>query len=216
MEGKETRFGIVASALFAVITTAASCGAVNRDARLVHAARRHGPADQYRAGRDHRRRRRRRPLRNAAVRHPGDLRRRPDGRPHARIRRQEDRGERSQNGHARDPDPAADVSRLDGDRGGGAAGGWPRSPIPARTASARSSTPSPRRPANNGSAFGGLTGNIAVLQHHRRHRDAGRPVLDDHSGDGDRRLARGEEIGPAVGGHVPDRPAGCLSAWSWA
>src|SRR5204863_8659147 len=29
MEGKEVRFGISASALFAVITTAASCGAVN-------------------------------------------------------------------------------------------------------------------------------------------------------------------------------------------
>jgi K+-transporting ATPase ATPase A chain len=29
MEGKETRFGIVASALFATITTAASCGAIN-------------------------------------------------------------------------------------------------------------------------------------------------------------------------------------------
>jgi K+-transporting ATPase ATPase A chain len=29
MEGKETRFGIVASSLFAVVTTAASCGAVN-------------------------------------------------------------------------------------------------------------------------------------------------------------------------------------------
>ena len=29
MEGKETRFGVTASALFAVITTAASCGAVN-------------------------------------------------------------------------------------------------------------------------------------------------------------------------------------------
>ena len=29
MEGKETRFGLAASALFAVITTAASCGAVN-------------------------------------------------------------------------------------------------------------------------------------------------------------------------------------------
>ena len=29
MEGKETRFGIVNSALFATITTAASCGAVN-------------------------------------------------------------------------------------------------------------------------------------------------------------------------------------------
>lgn len=29
MEGKEVRFGIVNSALFAVVTTAASCGAVN-------------------------------------------------------------------------------------------------------------------------------------------------------------------------------------------
>ena len=29
MEGKEVRFGVAASALFAVITTAASCGAVN-------------------------------------------------------------------------------------------------------------------------------------------------------------------------------------------
>ena len=29
MEGKEVRFGIVASSLFAVITAAASCGAVN-------------------------------------------------------------------------------------------------------------------------------------------------------------------------------------------
>jgi potassium-transporting ATPase potassium-binding subunit len=29
MEGKEVRFGIPLSALFAVITTAASCGAVN-------------------------------------------------------------------------------------------------------------------------------------------------------------------------------------------
>ncbi|SUH10326.1 potassium-transporting ATPase A chain [Salmonella enterica subsp. enterica] len=29
MEGKETRFGVLASSLFAVVTTAASCGAVN-------------------------------------------------------------------------------------------------------------------------------------------------------------------------------------------
>ena len=32
MEGKETRFGIAATALFATITTDASCGAVNRHA----------------------------------------------------------------------------------------------------------------------------------------------------------------------------------------
>ena len=43
-----------------------------------------------------------------------------------------------------------------------------------------------------------------VLQRHRRRRDVGRPLLDDHPGDGDRRLARGEEVGPAVGRHVPD------------
>ena len=84
-----------------------------RDARLVHRARRHDSADQHAARRDHRRRRRRRHVRHAAVRDPGDLRRRPDGRPHAGICRQEDRGEGSQDGDARHPDPAADVSRLD-------------------------------------------------------------------------------------------------------
>jgi K+-transporting ATPase ATPase A chain len=60
MEGKEVRFGIAASALFAVITTAASCGAVN----AMHDPSRRwrpGPADQHRAWRDHRRRRRRGP-----------------------------------------------------------------------------------------------------------------------------------------------------------
>ena len=41
MEGKETRFGIANSALFAVITTDASCGARQLHARLVHAHRRH-------------------------------------------------------------------------------------------------------------------------------------------------------------------------------
>jgi hypothetical protein len=113
MEGKEVRFGIVASALFAVITTAASCGCGQCDARLVHSARRHDPADQHSARRDHCRRRRRRHVRHAGVRDPGDLRRRADGRAHARVRRQEDRGEGGQDGDARHPDPAADVSRLD-------------------------------------------------------------------------------------------------------
>ena len=65
-----------------------------RHARFVHRARRHDPADQHPARRDHRRRRRLRPLRHAAVRHHLDLRRRPDGRPHAGICRQEDRGAR--------------------------------------------------------------------------------------------------------------------------
>ena len=67
-------------------------------ARQLHAARRPGPAVQHPAGRDHRRRRRRRPLRHAAVRHHRGVRRRPDGRPHAGVSRQEDRGQGGQDG----------------------------------------------------------------------------------------------------------------------
>ncbi len=123
MEGKEVRFGIVASSLFAVITTAASCGAVNAMHELIHRARRHDSADQHATRRDHRRRRWRRALRHAAVRRAGDLRRRPDGRPHAGICRQEDRGARGQDGDARHFGSAADVSRLDRGRRGAAFGG---------------------------------------------------------------------------------------------
>ena len=159
MEGKEVRFGIVASALFAVITTAASCGAVNAMHDSLHRARRHDPADQHAARRDHRRRRRRRPLRHAAVRHPRGLRRRPDGRPHAGICRQEDRGEGGQDGDARHPDPAADVSSA-----------GRRSPWCIPPAVASMANPGPHgftevlyaytsQTGNNGSAFAGLTGN---------------------------------------------------------
>ena len=113
MEGKETRFGIVASALFAVITTAASCGAVNAMHDIVHRARRHGAAHQHPAWRSDRRRRRRRHVRHASVRHPRHLCRRPDGRTHAGICRQEDRGQGGQDGDARHIDLAADDPWLD-------------------------------------------------------------------------------------------------------
>ena len=42
MEGKETRFGITNSALWAVVTTSASNGSVNCDARFLYPYRRHG------------------------------------------------------------------------------------------------------------------------------------------------------------------------------
>ena len=120
MEGKEVRFGIVGSALFAIITTAASCGAVNAMHDLFTALGGMIPLINIELGEiivggvgsgmygmllfvDHR-----------------GLRRRTDGGPHARICRQEDRSEGSQDGDARDPGPAADVSRLDRDRDGGA------------------------------------------------------------------------------------------------
>ena len=87
------------------------------DARQLHAAGRDGPAGQHHAGRSHLWRRRLRPLRHTAVRHPGGLHRRAHGRPNARIPRQEDRGEGSQDGDAGDPHPAAFDPRLHRDRG---------------------------------------------------------------------------------------------------
>jgi hypothetical protein len=103
MEGKETRFGISASALFAAVTTAASCGAVNAMHDSLHAAgrRRADAADAVRRG-DFRRRRLG-PVRHAGLRHHGGVHRRPDDRPHAGISRQEDPGLRNEDDVDRHP-----------------------------------------------------------------------------------------------------------------
>jgi len=53
MEGKEVRFGIANSALFATITTDASCGRGERDARFADASRRPCPAGQHPPRRNH-------------------------------------------------------------------------------------------------------------------------------------------------------------------
>ena len=129
------------------------------DARLLHAARRPGPDVAHAARRGRLRRRRLGPLRDAGVRDHRRLRRRPDGRADARVPGQEDRGLRDEDGGPGDPHPAG--GRHDRDRG---RGGQPRrhrrpSSTRAPTASARSSTPSPRPGNNNGSAFAGLGAN---------------------------------------------------------
>ena len=159
MEGKEVRFGPALSALFAVITTAASCGAVNAMHDSFMPLGGLIPLDQHAARRDHRRRRRRRPLRHADLRARRDLHRRADGRPHAGIRRQEDRGARGQARHARDPVAAARHARLHRRS---------RWCLPNAVASIANAGPHgfsevlyayTSAAANNGSAFGGLTGN---------------------------------------------------------
>ena len=58
---------------------------------------------------------------------------------------------------------------------------------------------------NNGSAFGGITGNTLFYNVDRRRRDVRRPLLHDHPGHGHRRLARRQEDGAAVRRHLPDR-----------
>ena len=108
MEGKEVRFGIANSSLWAVATTAASNGSVNSMHDSFTPLGGMIPMVNDPARRDHLRRRRLRPLRHAAVRHPRGVHRRPDGRAHAGISRQEDRSQGGQDGHARHPDPAAD------------------------------------------------------------------------------------------------------------
>ena len=122
MEGKEVRFGIVASSLFSVDHHRRLVRGGERHARFVHRARRHGAAHQHPARRDHFWRRRLRHVRHAAVRHRRHLRLRTDGRADAGICRQEDRGQGSQDGDACASRPAADVSRLDCRRDDGAFG----------------------------------------------------------------------------------------------
>ena len=112
MEGKEVRFGIANSALWATATTAASNGSVNAMHDSFTPLGGLVPMWLIAVRRGRVRRRRLRPLRDAGVRDRRGLHRRPDGRPHARVPRQEDRGLRDEDGLARDPDPGgADPDR---------------------------------------------------------------------------------------------------------
>ncbi len=107
MEGKEVRFGIGDSALFATVTTDASCGAINSWHDSFTPIGGLVPLGQHRLGRDHLRRRRGRPLRDVPLHRPLGLHRGAHGRPDARVPRQEDRGARGQARDALGPDPDA-------------------------------------------------------------------------------------------------------------
>ena len=159
MEGKEVRFGIANSALWAVATTDASNGSVNS----MHDS--YTPLGGLM------------PLVNIQLGEiifggvgsglygmllfadPGGVHRRADGRAHAGISRQEDRGEGGQDGDARHPDPAAVDPRLHGARSGAAGRRSPDSPIPGRTAFSEILYAYTSGTGNNGSAFAGLQRN---------------------------------------------------------
>ena len=78
----------------------------------------------------------------------------------------------------------------------------PPLPIRGRMASPRCSTLTPRKPPD-GLGLLAASRQYLLLQRDRRHRDVGRPLLDDHSGDGHRGLACGEEVIGTIGWHVP-------------
>ena len=117
MEGKEVRFGIANTALFATVTTDASCGAVN-SMHDIPADWRGGAAHQHAAWRGDLRRRRLGSLRHPRLRHHRHVRGGSDGRAHARIPGQEARGEGDQDDHSRASQPALVDPGLDGARNG--------------------------------------------------------------------------------------------------
>ena len=119
-----------------------------RHARFVHADRRHGAARQHHARRSDLRRRRRRHVRHADLRRAGGVHRRADGRPHAGIPRQEDRGVRREDGDAgRARVPARSSWCSPASRSVSPDFGTSSSGNPVRTACPKSSTPTRRAPA---------------------------------------------------------------------
>ena len=121
-------------------------------------ARRARPDGQHDDRRGHLRRRRLGPLRDAAVRPAGGLHRRADGRPHAGVPRQEDRGARGEAGpgrHARgaadraDREPAIAIASKYGD---------PSIYNPGPQGFCESLYAYTSQANNNGSAFAGYTG----------------------------------------------------------
>ena len=161
MEGKEQRFGIADSALWAAVTTVTSCGAVNAAIESLTGIGGAVPMANLSTERGDLRRRRHGALLDARVRPPGGLHRRPDGRPHARVPRQEDRGARDQAGRRSallfTPLVGADLDRArhreqvrDARRSSPAA--RRASPRPSTPTSRRRTTTAPRSPATPASS----------------------------------------------------------------
>ena len=114
MEGKEVRFGIFESALFATVTTDASCGAVNCMHDSLDPIGRIGADVQHPNRRSHLRRRRRGALRHVDLRHHRGVHRRVDGRADPGISRQEARVLRREDGAAGLCDPGLHHPGLHG------------------------------------------------------------------------------------------------------
>ena len=214
MEGKEVRFGIADSALFATVTTDASCGAVNAMHDSFTPLGGLVPLFNIAARRGDLRRRRRRPLRHAGVRDPRGVHRRADGRA-ARPSTSARRSRRYEMKMAMLAVLCLPLSIL----------GFTalRRCSPAGLAGSLNAGPHgfceilyayTSATGNNGSAFAGITPTrrsttstlgLAMLIG---------PLLDDHSDAGPRGLAGGQEDGAAVGRHLPDRRGRCSSACS--
>ncbi len=157
LEGKEQRFGVADSSLWAAVTTAASNGSVNSAPRRLHRHRRRGAAGEHDDRRGDLRRGRIGPLRDAALRPAGGVHRRADGGAHARVPGQEDRGAGGQAGADRRARRAAGGAVRDHP----CRGDQVRSPVdlqPGPQGFSETLYAYTSQANNNGSAFAGYTG----------------------------------------------------------
>ena len=158
MEGKEVRFGIAQSGLFATVTTSFTTGSVNAMHDSFTPARRPGAVRRDDVAMHLRRQGRRFP-RGAFLWHHRGFRRGSDGRPNSRVSRQEDRKGRDHPGFARLADPSARhprAHRLVGRSHPMGSRRW-RTPDPHGYSEVLYAFASSA--ANNGSAFAGLNAN---------------------------------------------------------
>ena len=156
MADKEVRYGIASTVNWAVVTTDASNGSVNGGHDALTADRRCRPDREHVHGRGHLGRRRLRPLRDVLLHHHRGLHRGADGRAHAGIPRQEDRGARDQARRRRCALRPDDGPRPDRDRH--PHGSRTRRPSTTRTAAhgfSETLYAYNSQSNNNGSAFAG-------------------------------------------------------------
>ena len=216
MEGKEVRFGIANSALWATATTAASNGSVNamhdsftplgglvpmwliQLGEVIYGGVGSGLYGML-------------VFAIIAVFVAG-----PDGRAHARVPRQEDRGLRDEDGLARDPHPAGARARS-GRRSRVVSRGGHRPAIfnPGAHGFSEILYAFSSAGNNNGSAFAGLGANTPFYNTALGLAHAVRPLLAGDPDAGHRRLAGAQEDGAARARHAAHAHAALRrAAWS--
>jgi K+-transporting ATPase ATPase A chain len=206
MEGKDVRFGIAASALFSVITTAASCGAVNAMHDSFTALGGMIPLFNMQLG-------------EIVVGGVGSglygmllfaiargVRRGADGRPHAGICRQEDRGQGSEARgarHCRAASLHSGIHRIE--RRASARAGWSAQQGAARLY--RDPLCFQFRHRQQWLGFRRTDGGDTILQWPAFGRDVDWPLLHDRAGAGDSGQSRGQEVHACDGRLLPDDQA---------
>ena len=201
MEGKEVRFGIANSALFATVTTDASCGAVNNVHDSMTPLGGMIPLINIMLGEIVYRGSGRGFVRDAGVRDSGGVYRRADGGTHAGVSGEEDRIVRREDGGAGDPGDIVVDPGFHGDRGDLEI----RDVEHHQSWTTRFHAGSLRLHIGGGQQrFGVRRADLeyALVQREPGRRDDAGPVLHEDSDPGDCGEPGGEKARAGIGGHL--------------